>query len=230
MDPEPVSLSTIPLFRALAPRRRQALTAQAAVETYRRGQTLFVQGAPAQHVWLVVNGWVHLVRAPAPDHSHPVVIFTVTPKEVLCGVSALELQTYSASGVAGSEATVLRIPAVAFRELLTRDAAFAYDVLCLCAERIRHLAERCGEMAEPVTARIIRTLLQLRRQFGATLPVTHRELSQMSWTTTESAIRVVRGLKRRGYVTGRRGQLTIARAAALRKLLQPSGVGNGRAA
>ena len=77
------------------------------------------------------------------------------------------------------------------------------------ALRIRHMAEQYGAMAEPVSHRIIRSILRLRQQFGETLPVTHRELAQMSWTTTESAIRAVRQLKRQGALIGRRGQLTV---------------------
>lgn len=68
-------------------------------------------------------------------------------------------------------------------------------------------------MAEPVSTRIVRSILRLRQQFGATLPVTHRELAQMSWATTESAIRIVRRLKQQGYVIGARGRLTISRAS-----------------
>ena len=81
------------------------------------------------------------------------------------------------------------------------------------------MAQQYGSMAEPVFYRIVRTLLRLQQQFGTTLPVTHRELAQMSWTTTESAIRVVRKLKQQRYLMGSRGRVLITRPQALERLL-----------
>ena len=189
---------------------------------------LFQQGVPADAVWVVLDGWVHLVRsADRQNGKHDVVLFTITPQEALCGVSAIEADTYTSSGVAGTRSEILRIPAVAFNDALTHEPDFAYHTLRLCAQRIRHIAEQYGTMAEPVSKRIIRMILRLREQFGDTLPLTHRELAQMTWTTTESAIRAVRRLKLQGYVKGTRGELTIQRLRALEHALNHS---NGRKA
>ncbi len=156
------------------------------------------------------------------------VLFTITPREVLCGISAIAPGTYTATGIAGSDCRLLRIPAERFNRALNEEPAFTYTVLHLFAERLRRIAEYYGTMAEPVPQRVVRTILRLRDQFGATIPVTHRELAQMSWTTTDSAIRAVRTLKRRGVVRGRRGQLTIHNLRALTALAAT--VTNGRAA
>ena len=181
---------------------------------------LFRQGAPADAVWIVLEGWVHLVRSEADqDRAHQVVLFTVTPTDALCGISALGLGPYTASGIAGAETGALRIPAIAFQDALLHEPRFAYELLRLCARRIQRIAEQYGAMAEPVPRRIIRAILRLHEQFGSTIPVTHRELAQMSWTTTESAIRSVRALKQSGCVTGTRGQLHVSDAAVLRHAL-----------
>ena len=218
----------IPLFRHLSAARAARILAIAKARRYRKGQTLFRQGERADAVWIVLDGWVHLVRADHPsDRAHAVVLFTITPREVLCGVSAIEPGSYTASGVAGADSRALRIPAAVFHDALTHEPAFAYQVLRLCAERIRRVAEQYGVMAEPVSKRVVRTLLRLQQQFGHTLPVTHRELAQMSWTTTESAIRAVRKLKRHGYVHGTRGRLTIRKLKALTGLLAASNGAGG---
>lgn len=210
----------VPLFQHLSPAQQRRLTARATVHHCRRGQMVFHQGQPATAMWIVLEGWVHLVRFPK-DHGHGqgAVIATVTPREALCGISAMEATTYAASGIVASEARLLEIPAADFNAALAQAPAFATAVLCACNRRIRQMTEQHGAMLEPVPRRIVRALLQLRAQFGDTLPMTHRELAQMSWTTTESAIRAVGALKRKGYVSGRRGQLTIRRAEALAHLL-----------
>ena len=217
---EAKQLRRIPLFQHVSPTRLNDLLAGAYVEQYEKGATLFRQGAQAKAIWVVLEGWIHLVRSSkSNDASRAVVIFTITPSEVLCGISAIESGTYNLSAVAATDCRVIRLPGEAFRKALMHEADFAYHTLCLCARRLRHIAQQYGSMAEPVSHRLIRAILRLHEQFGVTLPVTHRELAQMSWTTTESAIRMIRRLKQHGYVTGTRGRLTITKSNALERLL-----------
>ena len=218
MSPE--TLAKVPLFQHVSPHRLTLMLAQARVEQYKKGALLFRQGDRAESVWIVLEGWVHLMRSPHPaDGSHAVVLFTITPDEALCGISAIDSGTYNLSAVAGTTCRLVRIPGAMFRDVLMHEAEFAYHTIRLCARRMQQMAEQYGAMAEPVSKRIIRAMLRLRQQFGTTLPVTHRELAQMSWTTTESAIRLVRTLKQRGYVAGTRGRLTLAKPKALAQLL-----------
>ena len=220
MNPE--ALHHIPLFQRVSTHRLTQMLSEASVERYEKGAPFFHQGDRAEAIWVVLEGWVHLVRSPeSGDGSHAVVLFTITPEEVLCGISAIDSDTYNLSAVAATACRAIRIPGAAFREALIREPDFAYQTIRLCARRLQHIAQQYGAMAEPVSKRIIRSMLRLRQQFGTTLPVTHRELAQMSWTTTESAIRMVRRLKQKGFVTGTRGQLTIRNPNALKRLLAP---------
>ena len=224
-------LRHIPLFRHVNAQRLEQMLSNAQGERYEKGATLFRQGERARDMWAVLEGWVHLVRS-SEDRavSQGVVLFTITPDEVLCGISALEAGTYNLSAVAGTDCRVVRIPGKAFNEALRQEPGFAYHALRLCARRLQHIAQQYGSMAEPVSKRVVRAILRLRQQFGVTLPVTHRELAQMSWTTTESAIRIVRRLKAHGHVTGTRGRLRIGNAHALEQMLEQANGHDGRAA
>lgn len=218
----PQALQRLSLFRTLSLARLARLLRGASMRRCRRGDLLFRQGDRAEAVWLVLDGWVHLVRSPTErQDARSVVLYTVTPTEMLCGISAIEGAGYTASGIAGTISRVLRLPREAFHDLLQRDAAFTYRTLHLCCERIRCMAQQYGTMAEPVPQRMARLLLRLREQFGDVVPMTHRELAQMSWTTTESAIRAVRYLKREQLVSGTRGTLTIVDAKRLAQHLTP---------
>lgn len=212
-------LRRIPLFQRLSDRGLDQVLSGAIVERYERGDAIFRQGERAESFWVVLEGWVHLVRASGDDAARAAVLFTITPAEVLCGISALESGVYQLSGVAASKCRVIRISGKRFAEVLEREPGFAAEALRLCTRRIQHIAQQYGSMAEPVPQRILRAILRLHQQFGSTLPVTHRELAQMAWTTTESAIRVVRKLKRRGYVTGTRGQLRLRNPKTLAHLV-----------
>ncbi len=226
----PQALQRLALFHSLPVERLAHLLRGASVHRCRRGERLFRQGDRADAVWIVLDGWVHLVRSPRGRHdARSVVLCTVTPKEMLCGISAIEGHVYTASGIAGTVSQVLRLPREAFHDLLQREVAFTYQVLHACCERIRYMAQQYGTMAEPVPRRVARLLLRLREQFGDTIPMTHRELAQMAWTTTESAIRSVRHLKHRGIVRGRRGQLTLRDPSALEALVHRHDANGSRA-
>ena len=221
----PDTLLHLPLFRTLSASRRDALLRRAERRQYPKGATIFAQDAPAEAVWFVLGGWVHLMRWAGADRQRGVLLFTVTPNEALCGISAIEADTYTATAVAGTAVEVLRVPGEAVHALMVQEPEFAYQLLRLCAERIRLMAIRYGSMADPVSQRVVQAILQLRRQFGPAMPVTHRELAQMAWTTTESAIRVVGRLKRAGCVTGSRGRLVIVEERPLKRII--AGRGNG---
>lgn len=217
-----------PVFRRLSSRRLARLLEAARLERYDRGDTLFRQGEPAKACWVLLKGWVHLVRSPEHgDGKRAVVLFTVTPDEALCGIAALSAGVYRLSGVAASACTAVRLPSERVIEALVREPGFAYEMLGLLARRLEHIAQQYGAMTEPVSHRLIRSILRLRQQFGDRLPMTHRELAQMSWTTTESAIRTVRALKRRGYLDGARGQVRIRNAAALARVVAAGPDGHG---
>lgn len=220
------------IFKHASHAAKNRLVKSAVREYYHRGDVLFRQGKPAEHLWFVLEGWVHLVREDtAADAAHAIALFTVTPQEMLCGVSVLSPGGYTATAVAGGDMAALRVPAALMQQVLQQEPAVCYEILKLCAQRLRHMSEHCSLMVQDVPVRIARVLLQLYGQFGETIPVTHRELAQLAWTTTESAIRAVSRLKEEGFVEGERGVLFLKQPQALRQFMaagQSSGeVSNG---
>lgn len=215
-------MAEVPLLQSLSAAARRQVAQTGVLRRIEKEAFLFRQDQPAEAAWLIREGWVHLVSTPVgQDPAGGVVVATITPEEGLCGLSALDQGRYSVSAVAATACEALRLPAALFRELLRHEPRFAIATLRVCARRLRHMAEQYAEVARPVPQRVVAALLRLQRQFGAAVPLTHRELAQIACTTTESAIRVVRRLKAQGYVAGQRGLLRIEQPAALERLLQP---------
>lgn len=201
---------------------REALLAQAEQVHLRRGEVVFRQGEPARFLWIVLKGWVHLLRAPEGG-GQGIVMFTITPEEALCGVAGIATGTLTVTAVAATDCDLLRVPLPLFLKQMEHDPRLGATVVRLCARRLALIARQYGAMAEPVPRRLIRALLRLHEQFGADIPMTHRELGQMAWTTTESAIRALRALKRRGLLSGGRGRVTLLDLAALARELTDRG-------
>ena len=212
-------LFRVPLFRAVPAAKLNALNDTAELRRFRKGETLFEEGQAAESVWLIQRGWVYLVKR--TPQGIQATIFTVTPEEVVCGVSAVVGHgAYYASAVAATDTTAIRVPHTAFAHLVRSQADFAERLLAIYHTRMRRMAEAISLAQAPVEQRVIYTLLRLRSTFGHTLPITHQELSRMAGTRIETSIRVIAGLKRKGWLSTSRGKMVILRSDQLSASLQ----------
>lgn len=217
-----VALAHNALFLVLPPDEIAQVRKLLDERSYRKGEWIFREGEPATIAWIILEGWVHLVRA--SSHRREVTIFTMTPSDALCGLSALEEGTYTTGAVAATACRLAGLPGKYVAALVERYPVFAREVLALERLRIRHMAEAICRAHDPVESRLADTLLRLSEQFGATIPVTHRELAQMAHTTLETSIRVAGRLRSDGLVATRRGHITIRDRERLRGVAT---LGNG---
>jgi CRP-like cAMP-binding protein len=211
------SLAQVPLLRAIPARELKTLGSACELRRFHKGDTVFEEDQRAECVWIVKRGWVYLVKR--TPQGGLATIFTMTPDEALCGVSAFDHGTYSAGAVAATDSQLIKIPAAAFARLLERYPKFAQAVLLTCCNRMRHMAEAISFSQAPVEQRVIYTLLRLRSTFGNTLPIIHQELARMAGIRLETSIRAVATLKRRRWVSTSRGQMTLLRPDRLKASL-----------
>lgn len=86
----------------------------------------------------------------------------------------------------------------------------------------QNLAAAYAMAFAPVAARIASVLLRLGEAFGATLPVTRRQVAELAGTTVETAIRVTNRLRRDQMLRMRRGEIVLRDPAGLRHRLRPA--------
>jgi CRP/FNR family transcriptional regulator len=209
-------LNRIALFDGLPADALEGLKACTDLLSFARGTVIFRENEPADAVWIVRHGWVFLTKGAGPD---AVTIFSMTPDEAICGVSAFDHGVYSATAVAATDSRLLRVPAEAFSALLDCSSEFSRRVLLTCCLRMRHMAEAMSLAHQPVERRIAYALLRLRDSFGNTLPISHNELAHMAGTRLETSIRTLAVFKRRNWLSVSRRRMTIRSARPLRKLV-----------
>lgn len=179
---------------------------------------LFQEGQPAEALWVIQKGWVRLVKRTTDSKS--LTLDLVTPKDCLCGLSALSGDRYLASAVAVTPVEAVRIPAFALHRVLQSNARFNSCVMGTFSHRFHHMAEAYATAFAPVEQRIAWILLRLREDFGTTVPATRREIAQLTGTTVETAIRVTRKMRRENLIRLSRGQITLVDSKALSEKLQ----------
>jgi len=214
-------LEKVPLLRLLPAAELRRLDRLCELRRFRKGETIFQEGRPAGSVWIVRLGWVFLVKR--TPRGRLGTIFAMTPHEALCGVSAFEHGDYSASAIAATDTQLIQLPAEEFSNLLERYPKFTMQTLLTCCNRMRHMAEAISMAQGSVEQRLVYVLLRLRETFGSTIPLTHHELARMAGTRSETSIRTLATLRRKGWVRSSRGEVRILAPKKLRALLQESG-------
>jgi CRP/FNR family transcriptional regulator len=216
-------MDTLRGFRTLPASVRARLAAATRERRVERGATVFAQGQPADSVWAVKEGLVHIVKY-GPG-GRELVAEVIPPGELFGAIAALQSRPYPATAVAPEPSVVWSIPAALARELCQTYPALRAAILEQVTDRLRSAHERLQSVAlEPVEQRFARLLLALAEKVGEerdgrrVVSATRQQLADMIGTTVETAIRITSKWQRAGVIYAARHEITLAAPAALRAI------------
>jgi CRP/FNR family transcriptional regulator len=184
---------------------------------FSRQQVLYVEGAPADRLWIVRRGSVRLYKG--SRRGQVLTLDRLGSGEMFGAVSALEQATYPSSAEAIEAGSAWVLPREVFLRLLESEPQLALEVLRVVGRRLREAEDRLRSAAQdPAPARLAQALLHAAPAGEAR--VTRRALAEAAGTTVETAIRVLRRFEREGWVRGEVGLIHVLDAAALRRLAE----------
>ena len=97
----------------------------------------------------------------------------------------------------------------------------SFEITRILAARMSEFCHRARDLAgEKVEQRIAGILLMLHSRLGNILPFTRREIGEMVGATTETTIRIMCQLKKKGIIESIRGKIIIKNPAKLRSLIE----------
>ena len=220
---EETGLQGVPLFSGLEPGELASVTRRMPKKLLRRGEYAYLEGAPPDHLGIVMKGRVKLVKH--SDEGKDLTLEVLSPGEAFGITSVCEGKPHLASAQAVDDETEV--------VLLTRDD------LCQVARRVPEVAlrlvsalgrrlERAYEnmqalASQSVERRIANNLLNLAAKFGVArdgtilidLPLTRQDLADLSGTTVETTIRIISKLRERGILRTERERVVILEAHQL---------------
>jgi CRP/FNR family transcriptional regulator len=219
------TIDTLKGFRTLPVAERQQIATATRELRAATGKRLFVEGQPADSLWAVKEGVVHIVKH-GPE-GRDIVLEIIPPGELFGAVVALEDRPYPASAVAAEDSVVWRMPAALARELCLKHPTLRAAILDQVTSRLRSAHERLRSVAlERVEQRLARMLLTLAEKIGqhkdglTVLSVTRQELADMIGTTVESTIRITSKWQQAGIVSSSRHQLGLTNPEALGRIAE----------
>lgn len=192
------ALRALPLFAGAVDAELEALAASAFLRRFPRGQVLFVQGEPSEHLYVLERGRVKvLVSSPRGDE---LVLSVLGPGDCLGELSVLDGAARSAGAVALEDVALWVVPAEAVRGLLRRSPAVTLAVAEELAHRVRRLT---GAAADLVFLDLPRRLAKLlsSREGAAVADLSQSELAAQLGVTRQSLNRALQRLQDRGWVS-----------------------------
>lgn len=199
----------MPVFRALSEEELQRLVALVVPRTYPRGSIVFEEGDRLDAFYVIVQGKLKALRRSSSGKNLAVGVFSsghtvgdwaiFDPIELYISLEALE------------DTVVISVRNHDLEHIIGNNPRVLKDIARVSVRRIRYLQDRLLDMVScNAKDRVSRTLRLLARQFGAVIPLTHRDIGEMAGTTRETATRVIAQLQKKGVLsTAVRGKIII---------------------
>lgn len=221
-------LRKAPLYVRLSEADRRRLAEVASVRHYRKGQLLFAEGDPPEHLFNVALGRVKIVKM-LPG-GREMILELLGAGDPVGAIAVYEERPYPASAVALEDVTCVLVRRGALFALLESCPTLARGLLAGLSMRLVQLTQRLGEVAGGrVEARFAQLFLKLADRLGqpraqgtfVPLPLSRQDLADLTGTTIETSIRIMSRWGKDELVhTDRSGFLIPARA----KLEQLAGI------
>ena len=164
--------------------------------SFKKGETLFREGAYASGVFCIYSGKVKLSML--GDEGKEQIVRMVKPGDII-GYKALIIgDRYSSSAIALEDCNVCFIPREKFIEVLKKDAGLSFELMKVISDELKRAEGKITHLAQkPVRERVAETILFLKETYGLDTDnhinvfLTREEIANLVGTATETAIRLL---------------------------------------
>jgi CRP/FNR family cyclic AMP-dependent transcriptional regulator len=193
--------------------------------TFKRGETVLLQGEPSANVYVIDQG--HAAVKVATPHGESITVTVLGPRSSFGEIAALTAtETRTATIVALDALTVRVLPHRVFDEVRRRTPGVDTAIAISLAARLQDVSNRIAEATfETVQRRCGLRLLELADSFAAgaasaTLPLTQDDLAGIVGATRPTVNQVIGTLVAAHLVEVSRGRIDIPDVAALRRYIR----------
>jgi CRP/FNR family cyclic AMP-dependent transcriptional regulator len=189
-------------------------------QTLAAHKTLFLQEDIADALYIVECGAIEICVMSA--NGKKLSLNVMRPNDVFGEISALDGGPRTATAIAQTTSTVLRISAAQVLEETRTDPDFAREIIQVLCARLRWVSRQVEELgllqAEP---RLASRLLLLHRRFAdptGALQISQAELADFMGTSREATNRILQVWRSKGLIDLARGVIRIRKPNALEDL------------
>lgn len=153
-------ISSIIYFEGIAEDELSYIAENSTLRTFPAGEMIFLEGGPADGLWIVESGTVKIFKLNPDGGEH--ILHLVGPGKTFNDIGALDGGGNPANATALSpEVRVWLVPSEVIRYVLTQNPRIALNVIRLLATRVRALVGQIEDLAlYSVIVRLARFLLK----------------------------------------------------------------------
>lgn len=138
------ALRAVALFSNIHDQALARIAARSRIERHKDGAELFHQGAAADAFFIVVEGWVKLVRA-RPD-GRVALLTTFAQGETFAEAVAMVDGVYPATAVAATDVTLVRVDASALRDEIRARPEIGFAMIAATAQHLQQMARQIEQL------------------------------------------------------------------------------------
>jgi len=215
-----LTLSKIELFKSLPPEAQNAIIDVAIPRQYKAGQVIYLEGEPAEYVYILERGWVKATRMTHEGREQGLLF--LRPVEIFGDIAVFSGKSYPGTVTALEDVEAWLIPSQVLLTLVKQYPNLALAIIHRLSERVLHYIGLVEDLSlRNIEARLASTLLR-----NAELRNEQLIVSRQEWTTfDEMAVRLgtVRDVLSRAMKTlEAEGYLKVEKQTIL--ILDPKGL------
>lgn len=209
-------LQGVRLFQELDVAALEDILQYAQSRTAEEGSFFFMEGNPARHLYVLLEGRVKLTQV-TPD-GQQVILEYASANQAIAVLALLEEIRYPVSAEAAEDSKALAWDRESLDLLMKRHPQIAINALHVVVQHTKEFQRQVRDLStKRVARRIASTLTRLARQAGTKvkegvlidLPLTRQDIAEMSGTTLYTVSRVLRKWEEQGLIRSSRAQITI---------------------
>src|SRR6185312_9834672 len=220
------TLEKIALFRSLGLAERQSFERRCQWRHAHPKEWLLEQDDVGTDIYFLSSGVVRVLITPSPDRE--IILGDIEAGGYFGEMAAIDGQPRSAGILAITDATIARMPATVFREIIHQYTDVGEQLLQQLVARIRTLDQRVNEFSSMhVKSRIYAELLRRsrpdptdKRKAVVSPPPVHSDIAARVSTRREMVARELKALERAGLLTKRRGAFVLTNVPELMEMLR----------
>ena len=202
-------LKQVPLFGDLPTEVLQRIDAVVLERTYKKGESIFLEGEPGEGLHFVRTGRVKIVKTAEDGREH--IIKFLKTGEIFAEVLLFNHLPYPAASIAVEDSRIGLIRNEDLEKLILENNALALLLIRSLSQRLLYAQQKIKELAlQDVPARTAELLLRLSREQGKRdaagkplleLPASRQELAGLMGTSRETLSRTLSDFKRRKWIS-----------------------------
>lgn len=210
-------INAIPYFEGITSDELAHVTRNSLSRVYTVGEMLFLEGDPAEGLWIVEQGNVKIFKLNPDGGEH--ILHLCGPGRTFNDIAALDGGNNPANAAALSPtAQVWLIPGETIAHVLARNPQVALNVIRLLAARVRSLVGQIEDLAlYSVIVRLARFLLK-QAEDPSLSGVSRTAIAAHINTTPQTISNVLRTLEEAGAIQFDRHRLVIVNEHILRSI------------